>query len=146
MALARFSAFHEAPEYGLPAALQPAFALALTHCRGGVLLVLSRYRKAWELPGGWIDAGETPRQAAERELLEESGCTARNMRWLGVVEVNDGRPHFGAVFACETEQVPEGFENAETAGIAIWRRGDSLDSLAGTPIGHSDAALLARFG
>ena len=146
MALARFTAFHEAPEHDLPGALRPAFAVMITRSAAGVLLVLSRYRKVWELPGGLIDAGETPRQAAERELQEEAGCTARNTRWVGVVEVNDGRPHFGAVFACETGQVPEVFENAETVGLGFWQRGDSLESLGTTPIGHSDAALLARFG
>lgn len=146
MALARFTAFHEAPEHDLPGALRPAFAVMITRSAAGVLLVLSRYRKVWELPGGLIDAGETPRQAAERELQEEAGCTARNTRWVGVVEVNDGRPHFGAVFACETGQVPEVFENAETVGLGFWKRGDSLESLGATPIGHSDAALLSRFG
>jgi 8-oxo-dGTP pyrophosphatase MutT (NUDIX family) len=41
--------------------------------------------------GGFIDAGESPRQAAIRELAEEAGCVARPRRWLGLVEVNDGR-------------------------------------------------------
>lgn len=145
MALARFSAFHEAPEHEIPARLRPVFAVVLTHWREGVLLVLSRYRKVWELPGGLIDPGETPRQAAERELFEEAGCVARHTRWLGVVEVDDGQPHFGAVFACETDQVPADFENAETVAIDYWRRGTSLESFSSQPIGHSDAALLAKF-
>ena len=146
MPLARFVPFHESPEHGLPEALRPVFAVMITRNAGKVLLVLSRFRKVWEFPGGLIDAGETPRQAAERELVEESGCTARNTRWLGIVEVNDGQPHFGAVFACEAEQVPDSFENAETVALGYWRRGDSLESLGTAPLGHSDAALLARFG
>ena len=27
----------------------------------------------WTLPGGWIDLGESPAYAAEREVLEETG-------------------------------------------------------------------------
>ncbi|MFJ9724968.1 NUDIX hydrolase [Streptomyces sp. NPDC101209] len=41
-----------------------------------VLLAFNRFRRAWELPGGKIDPGETPRQAAVRELLEETGQAA----------------------------------------------------------------------
>jgi 8-oxo-dGTP diphosphatase len=146
MALPRFAAFHETPEHGVPEAMRPAFAVMLARTREGVLLVHSRMRGVWELPGGLIDPGETPREAAERELVEESGCIARNTCWLGVVEVNDGRTHFGAVLACDTGQVPASFENTETMALGSWRRGDSLESLATVPIGPSDAALLARFG
>ena len=32
----------------------------------------------WELPAGRLDEGETPLQAAKRELIEETGYQARN--------------------------------------------------------------------
>ncbi|MFD8110688.1 NUDIX domain-containing protein [Streptomyces microflavus] len=39
---------------------------------GRVLMVFDRYRQSWELPGGSIEENESPRQAAARELMEES--------------------------------------------------------------------------
>jgi 8-oxo-dGTP diphosphatase len=139
--LARFVAFHEVPEPGSSALAPPRFALMLARTPEGVVLVLSCYRKVWELPGGLIDPGESPRQAAERELREEAGCEARGTSWLGLVEVHDGATHFGAVYQCEVDEVPAVFTNEETAAITRWRRGN-----APQPLGHSDAALLERFG
>ncbi len=37
------------------------------------LMVHNSRRNGWEMPGGHIEAGETPEQAAEREYIEESG-------------------------------------------------------------------------
>ena len=39
---------------------------------GDVLLVRLSYRNSWGLPGGLLKRGETPQQAARREVKEES--------------------------------------------------------------------------
>lgn len=44
--------------------------------RDGLVFVASRIDRtseAWQMPQGGIDAGETPREAALRELMEEAG-------------------------------------------------------------------------
>ncbi|MBS0637308.1 MAG: NUDIX hydrolase [Verrucomicrobia bacterium] len=54
----------------------------------GELLVTKEYRHpvqtfVYGLPGGLVDANETPLQAAKRELLEETGYTADSFEELG---------------------------------------------------------------
>jgi 8-oxo-dGTP diphosphatase len=139
MPLARFVALHESTESSPP--FPPRFAVVLARHRGGVVLVFSRYRKVWELPGGLIDPGETARQCAAREFHEETGGQAGELEWLGLVEVHDGSTHFGGVFRCTAEFVPGSFENEETVALSSWTREDPPQ-----PLGDSDAALLIRHG
>jgi 8-oxo-dGTP diphosphatase len=132
--------FHEVPEHALGALPAPVFAIILAHAVNGVVLVLNRVRRVWELPGGFIDPGETPRQAAIRELAEEAGCVAGDARWLGIVEVDDSLTRFGALLSCEATQVPAQFSSSETLAIDFWR-----EDHRPAPVGETDAWLLRKF-
>lgn len=59
----------------------------------GNLLLVRQFRHGTgeltvEIPGGMIDHGETPEQAARRELSEETGYQAEHWEALGMVEPN----------------------------------------------------------
>ena len=52
--------------------------------KGEILLLQHRLWKnqPWALPGGYIDRGETPKEACKREVFEESACEITNLEIL----------------------------------------------------------------
>ena len=62
-----------------------------------------------EIPGGLIDPGETPAQAAGRELLEETGFRAGRLEDLGSINPNPAlfgnRVHMQLALECEQVDV-----------------------------------------
>ena len=45
--------------------------------------VSERHDFEWQLPGGWIEPGESPQQAARREVLEETGLVLGELCFAG---------------------------------------------------------------
>lgn len=67
---------------------QPSAVMALVKTKEGKWVINREYRHPTQqvllcCPGGLVDPGETPLQAAKRELLEESGFVAENWREIG---------------------------------------------------------------
>jgi len=81
-----------------------------------IVLCRHRDRLTWETPGGHIEPGEAPRQAAVRELYEEAGITASTLSDLGDYRVGDVT---GRVFVAEvgTRHPLPHFEMAETREV-----------------------------
>lgn len=65
-------------QYQYPRPALTSDTILLTHAKGErhILLVQRKHEPfagCWALPGGFVDEGETPHDAAIRELLEETG-------------------------------------------------------------------------
>ena len=59
---------------------------------GALLLVKELEDGGWTLPGGWADILESPREAVEREVFEESGFQTRAVKLLAVFD-RSKHPH-----------------------------------------------------
>ncbi|MBQ8973611.1 MAG: NUDIX domain-containing protein [Clostridia bacterium] len=55
------------------------FVVVCSFLEGRFLLSYHRKHRAWETQGGHIEFGETPEEAARRELFEESGATGAKL-------------------------------------------------------------------
>lgn len=95
----------------------------------------------WEFPGGKIEPGESPEQAAVRECREELGCEVRALRRLGSIQHR--YPAFSVelhAVLCDLgdDQTPQALDETVITAIA-WR---SFRELRSTPIPDANQALL----
>lgn len=95
------------------------YVVVLSFYQGKIVLSRHKDRTTWETQGGHIEAGETPMEAARRELYEESGATQFEIEllcdyWAGDPETNRGAA--GRVFVAhihEFEAIPKQSEMDE---------------------------------
>lgn len=60
--------------------VQFKFVVIVTKYQDKWVFVKHRERDTWEIPGGHIENGETPDEAARRELIEETGAIKFDIR------------------------------------------------------------------
>ncbi len=106
--------------------LDPKVAvIALVQHREKVLLIqraVDPGKGEWSLPGGYMDAGEMPREALQRELQEEVGLRTKIGELIEIFPmVNDEGDRIGIVLAFEGEpagspDIPYVADDADDAG------------------------------
>ncbi len=134
------SEYPEAPRVGVGAVVT----------RDGRVLLVKRGKPPnqglWAIPGGRVELGETLHQAAERELLEETGITVRAGSPIYTFDVilrdDDGRVRFHYVIvdmlADYISGEPRAGDDAQEVG---WKTAREIDTL---PIYSATLDLLKR--
>ncbi|MBV9163336.1 MAG: NUDIX hydrolase [Pseudonocardiales bacterium] len=100
----------------------PASLVVVTHA-DTVLMMFDSWRKQWELPGGMREPDETTRQAAVRELREETGIHVVDLTFVAVAEFDLTKPErreILAVYQGQLQVMPRLTVNAEALDFQWW--------------------------
>ena len=130
-----------------------------THITGSALIVgprgivLLRHRRLgiWVQPGGHVDAGETPWDAARREAIEETGLPVRFLGTqpeLAHVDVHPGgrgHTHLDLRYLFQADDADPAPPAGESQDVG-WYAWDAAAERAEVGMAGILAALAARFG
>lgn len=109
---------------------------------GGIVLIERAHEpKGWALPGGFIDYGEPPADAARREVMEETGLEVELTDLLSVYgdPGRDPRQHnLSIVYVGRAKGEPKGGDDAARAAVF------ALDALP-SPLCFDHAQILTDY-
>jgi len=117
--------------------LMPAVA-AIIRDQDGRVLLQQKHDLSWSLPAGAIEPGETPAEAAIREVFEETGLHVQPVRLAAVVggqncrvryENGDEVEYLVTVFECDIRSGTLDESNEESRCLAHFRA-DEMPTLA----------------
>ncbi|MFH1079898.1 MAG: NUDIX hydrolase [Pseudomonadota bacterium] len=131
---------------------RPVVGVGAVIIRDGKVLLVKRgvapSEGLWAIPGGVLELGETLQQAAEREILEETGVTIRAREPIYAFDfferAEDGRIRFHFVIVdVAADYVFGDVKSADDALDARWLTGADLDHL---PVSQNTIKLLQAVG
>jgi 8-oxo-dGTP diphosphatase len=131
---------------------RPVVGVGAVVIRDGKILLVKRgiapSKGLWAIPGGALDLGETLQQAAEREILEETGVVIRARKPIYAFDFfersGDGRIRFHFVIVdLAADYISGEVRGADDALDARWLAPADLDHL---PVSENTLKLLSAVG
>ncbi len=118
--------------------ISPVLCVEAVVVRDGKILLIQRQDdQLWAMPGGLSEVGETPAQAAQRELWEEAGVHGTISRLLALFDTRiwktRSKTHLvSAMFQLETEETPglHAIEGTTPDGLSPFRETLAVDFFA----------------
>lgn len=104
---------------------------------GQVLLVHPTYKDTWDIPGGYVERGESPAAACKRELEEELGLVREPVRMLSVDWAPSEKEGDKLLFLFDCGSLADDEER-----IAL--DGEELDDWRWVPISELDSYVISR--
>ena len=115
---------------------------------GRVLIVKQNagpFAGAWLLPGGSVERNELLEDAARRELFEETGYRARDLRPVALYEVQSAPSgRFNLLVHLFRGGIVEGTPRAEPGGELRWAAPGEIDPHPNLAVALSDLGLIQR--
>jgi len=126
----KFLEFIQAEEDMVPTFTPLTHALIVVKHQETFLLGFNREKQQWELPGGVLDEGESPRRCVIRECDEETSQHIEYPVYAGIMKfelqptrwVPRTRIEYGVLYSAELTTVHAFQPNAEISQICFWDR------------------------
>lgn len=134
---------------------RPALAVGAVVFREGRILLVKRgnppAKGVWAIPGGSVELGETLEQAAQREVLEETGIRVRAGKpvysFESIEKDKDGQVRFHYyIVDLEAEYLDGEIRAGDDAEKAQWVALDQLDRMDVNPKTRDLLKTLYNFG
>lgn len=97
----------------------------------------------WALPGGFVEQDERIKDAARRELQEETGAVVQDVAFLGYFDAPDRDPRQRTISFAFWAKVDAAGQTIEAADDATEARWHDVDALPGLAFDHGEVVVAA---